>query len=43
VQASHVALGANGWGVEGWLVVAAWSVGLAALAMRAYRHDTRRD
>jgi ABC-2 type transport system permease protein len=42
VQASHVALGGNGWGKTGWLVVGAWSVGLAVLAARAYRRDTAR-
>jgi ABC-2 type transport system permease protein len=42
VQASHVALGGKGWGVTGWLVVAAWSAAFAALAMWAYRRDTQR-
>jgi ABC-2 type transport system permease protein len=42
VQASHVALGGESWGVEGWLVVAAWAVGLAAAARWAYRRDTGR-
>jgi ABC-2 type transport system permease protein len=42
VQASHVALGGQGWGAEGWLVVAAWAVGLAAAARWAYRRDTGR-
>jgi ABC-2 type transport system permease protein len=40
VQASHVSLGGQAWGTEGWLVVAAWSVGLALLAARAYQRDT---
>lgn len=40
VEASHVALGGRGWSTEGWLVVAAWSVALAAVAMTAYRRDT---
>jgi ABC-2 type transport system permease protein len=43
VQGSHVALGGSGWGATGWLVVAAWTVAGAALAMRAYRRDTGRD
>jgi ABC-2 type transport system permease protein len=42
VQASHVALGGGGWGAKGWLIVAAWSVVLGALALRAYRRDTAR-
>jgi ABC-2 type transport system permease protein len=42
VQASHVALGGQGWGRTGWLVVAAWSVVLTVLAGRAYRRDTGR-
>jgi ABC-2 type transport system permease protein len=42
VQASHVALGGGGWGTTGWLIVAGWSVGLTALAARAYRRDTGR-
>jgi ABC-2 type transport system permease protein len=42
VQASHVALGAGGWSVFGWSVVAFWSVALSLLAARAYLRDTRR-
>ncbi|HEU5265772.1 MAG TPA: ABC transporter permease [Jatrophihabitans sp.] len=43
VQAGHVGLGAgNPWGLEAWLVIAVWSVGCGALAMWAYRRDTRR-
>ena len=42
VQASHVSLGGAGWPAEGWLVVAAWSMLLAWLAVRAYRSDTAR-
>jgi ABC-2 type transport system permease protein len=42
VQAAHVGLGGDGWGVTGWLVVIAWSVGAGLLAMRAYRRDTER-
>jgi ABC-2 type transport system permease protein len=42
VQAGHVATGGRAWGATGWLVVAAWSVVLTALAARAYRPDTRR-
>ncbi|HEY7208083.1 MAG TPA: ABC transporter permease [Gaiellaceae bacterium] len=42
VQASHVSLGGKSWGATGWLVVAAWSVGLSLLAAYAYRRDTGR-
>jgi ABC-2 type transport system permease protein len=42
VQASRVALGAGGWPLFGWVVVAAWSVALSVLAARAYLRDTRR-
>jgi ABC-2 type transport system permease protein len=42
VQASHVSLGGQAWSAKGWIVVAAWSVGAAALAARAYRRDTKR-
>lgn len=42
VQASHVSLGGQGWTGLGWFVVAAWTIGLGALAARAYRRDTKR-
>jgi len=42
VQASHVAVGGASWPLKGWLVVAAWSIGLSALAARAYQRDTQR-
>jgi ABC-2 type transport system permease protein len=42
VQASHVSLGGSAWSRHGWLVVAAWTVGAALLAARAYRADTGR-
>jgi ABC-2 type transport system permease protein len=42
VQAAHVALGGSGWGVRGWLVVAAWTAVLSLGAMQAYRRDTKR-
>lgn len=42
VQASHVALGGGAWGALGWAVVVAWTVVLSALAVRAYRRDTKR-
>jgi len=42
VQASHVALGGDAWPARGWIVMAVWTVLLAALARRAYRRDTAR-
>lgn len=42
VQAAHVGLGEPGWGTLGWAVVAAWSVGAALAAGRAYQRDTQR-
>lgn len=42
VQAGHVALGGAAWGRQGWLVVGAWSLVLARLAMGAFRRDTAR-
>jgi ABC-2 type transport system permease protein len=42
VQASHVAEGGNAWSDTGWIVIAAWTIVLSALAARAYRRDTGR-
>lgn len=42
VEAAHIGIGGSGWGTRGWLVMAAWTVGAALLAGRAYRRDTRR-
>jgi ABC-2 type transport system permease protein len=42
VQASHVALGGHSWPAKGWVVMAAWTVLLSAVAVRAYRRDTGR-
>lgn len=42
VQASHVALTGHGWGSRAWLVIGAWTLVAALLAMRAYRRDTKR-
>jgi ABC-2 type transport system permease protein len=42
VQASHVAVGGSGWSAKGWIVIAAWTIVLSALAARAYRRDTGR-
>jgi ABC-2 type transport system permease protein len=41
-QASHVALGGPPWPAKAWIVMAAWTVLLGALAARAYRRDTGR-
>jgi ABC-2 type transport system permease protein len=42
VQAGRIASHGSGWGSTGWLVVAAWTVALIALARLAYRRDTSR-
>ena len=42
VEAGHTLVGKQAWNGTGWLVIAAWSVVLAALAARAYRTDTKR-
>ena len=42
VQAGKTALGGHDWPVEGWIVVAAWTVVLVPLAVRVYRRDTSR-
>ena len=42
VQASHVALGGRPWSAHAWVVIAAWTAVLSAVAMWAYGRDTRR-
>ncbi len=42
VQAGSVAFTGKGWGGQGWLVLAAWTVVFGALAARAYQRDTRK-
>ena len=42
VQAGKTALGGHDWPVEGWIVIAAWTVVLVPLAVRVYRRDTSR-
>lgn len=42
VQASHVSLGGQAWGLAGWLTIAAWTVALGVAARIAYRRDTER-
>ncbi|HEY4809791.1 MAG TPA: ABC transporter permease [Solirubrobacteraceae bacterium] len=41
-RASHVILGGQAWSTKGWIVMAAWTLILSALAARAYRRDTGR-
>jgi ABC-2 type transport system permease protein len=42
VQAGHAASAGHAWSAKGWIVVAAWTVALSLLAVRAYRRDTGR-
>jgi ABC-2 type transport system permease protein len=42
VQAAKAAIGHGGWPAEGWIVIAVWTVLLAALAVFAYQRDTHR-
>jgi ABC-2 type transport system permease protein len=42
VRASHVGLGEPAWGLKGWLLMTAWTIGLTVLAARVYRNDTGR-
>lgn len=42
VQAGHLALGADAWGIRGWLTTVAWSALLVFGASWAYRRDTGR-
>lgn len=42
VQASHVGAGGQAWSTKGWIVMAAWTIVLARLAVGAYRRDTGR-
>ena len=42
VRASQIPIGGEPWGVTGWLVIAAWSLALTALALQVYRRDTGR-
>jgi len=41
-NASHVGVGAPGWGLKGWAVIGIWSLAMAVLAGWAYRRDTKR-
>jgi ABC-2 type transport system permease protein len=42
VQAAKTALGHGDWPAEGWIVIAVWTVLLAALAVFVYQRDTHR-
>jgi ABC-2 type transport system permease protein len=42
VEAGHVAVTGTRWSLEGWGVIAAWTILFGLLAARAYRRDTRR-
>lgn len=42
VQASKAAIAGGGWPIEGWLVIAVWTVAMIALAVPAYHRDTAR-
>ncbi|HKS98486.1 MAG TPA: ABC transporter permease [Rugosimonospora sp.] len=42
VQAGRVAVTGTGWGMRGWVVIAAWTAVFTALAARAYQRDTRK-
>jgi ABC-2 type transport system permease protein len=42
VQAGKAASGGGGWPAEAWIAIAVWTVGLASLAVLAYRRDTGR-
>ena len=41
-QAGKVAVGGGAWSAEAWVVVAVWTLAMAALAVVAYRRDTQR-
>ncbi|NUP50432.1 MAG: ABC transporter permease [Catenulispora sp.] len=41
-QSGKVAKGSGGWAAEGWIVVAVWTAVMIAVAIPAYRRDTRR-
>jgi ABC-2 type transport system permease protein len=42
VQAAKAALRHGGWPAEGWIVIAVWTLLLAALAVLVYQRDTHR-
>ena len=42
VQAGKTALGGGSWPAEGWIVIAAWTIVLAPVAVLVYQRDTSR-
>jgi ABC-2 type transport system permease protein len=42
VQAGKSAMGGSGWPASAWIVIAVWTLGLGALAVRVYERDTAR-
>ena len=42
VQAGKTTLRGGGWPLEGWLVIAVWTLVLSMLAVRVYQRDTKR-
>ncbi|MGD9694431.1 MAG: ABC transporter permease [Thermoleophilia bacterium] len=42
VKAGQIGAGGASWSARGWLVIALWSIVLAAVAARVYRRDTTR-
>lgn len=42
VQAGRTTLRGGGWPLEGWLVIAVWTLVLSVLAVRVYQRDTKR-
>jgi ABC-2 type transport system permease protein len=42
VIAGKTAVGGGGWPAEGWIVIGAWTLVTSALAVRAYRRDTKK-
>jgi ABC-2 type transport system permease protein len=42
VQAGRTGYGGDAWPAQAWLVIAAWTIGLAIVTVRVYRRDTAR-
>ena len=42
VQAGKTALEGGGWPLQGWIVIAGWTLGLTRITMRVYERDTKR-
>jgi ABC-2 type transport system permease protein len=41
-QAARVGVGTDAWTMKGWIVIAGWTVAMAAIAARVYQRDTQR-